>query len=132
MSNKEKPEIGSITWFDLTVPDAEKVKDFYSPDFVGIGWNTMPVSMGDYNDYNMNSPESGKTNAGICHKRGGNAHLPSQWLIYITVKSVDESAKMCKENGGKVLSPPKEMTGYGKFCVIEDPAGAVCTLFEPK
>jgi hypothetical protein len=23
------------------------------------------------------------------------------------------------------------MTGYGKFCVIEDPAGAVCTLFEP-
>jgi hypothetical protein len=87
--------------------------------------------MGDYNDFNMNSPETGKTNAGICHKRGGNAQLPSQWLIYITVKSADESAKMCKENGGKVLSEPKEMTGYGKFCVIEDPAGAVCALFEP-
>jgi hypothetical protein len=26
MSDKEKPEIGSITWFDLTVPDAEKEK----------------------------------------------------------------------------------------------------------
>jgi predicted enzyme related to lactoylglutathione lyase len=30
MRENEKPEIGSITWFDLTVPDAEKVKDFYS------------------------------------------------------------------------------------------------------
>ena len=128
MSNKEKPEIGSITWFDLTVPDAEKVKDFYSKV---VGWKAAPVSMGDYNDFNMNSPESGKTNAGICHKRGGNAQLPSQWLIYITVKNVDESAKMCTENGGKVLSGPKEMSGYGKFCAIEDPAGAVCTLFEP-
>jgi predicted enzyme related to lactoylglutathione lyase len=128
MSTKEKPEVGSITWFDLTVPDAEKVKDFYSKV---VGWKSAPVSMGDYNDYNMNSPESGKTNAGICHKKGGNEHLPSQWMIYITVKNVEESAKICKENRGKVLSPPKEMTGYGKFCVIEDPAGAVCTLFEP-
>jgi predicted enzyme related to lactoylglutathione lyase len=87
--------------------------------------------MGDYNDYSMNTPESGETKAGICNKRGGNAHLPSQWMIYITVKNVDESAKVCKENGGKVLAGPKEIGGYGKFCWIEDPAGAVCALFEP-
>ena len=129
MSNKEKPEIGSIIWFDLTVPDAEKVKDFY---IKVVGWKAAPLSMGDYNNYNMNSPESGKTNAGICHKRGGNAHLPSQWMIYITIKDTNITTMSCKENGGKVLSGPKEMSGYGKFCVIEDPAGAVCTLFEPK
>jgi len=128
MSNKEKPEIGSITWTDLTVPNAEEVKDFYSKV---VGWESAPVSMGDYNDFNMNAPESGKTKAGICHNRGGNSQLPAQWLIYITVKSVDESATLCKENGGKVLVEPKEMSSYGKYCVIEDPAGAVCTLFEP-
>jgi uncharacterized protein len=128
MRENEKPEVGSITWFDLTVPDAEKVKDFYS---IVVGWKAAPVSMGDYNDFNMNSPESGKTNAGICNKRGGNAHLPSQWMIYITVKNVDESAKLCKETGGKVLVGPKDMSGYGKYCVIEDPAGSVCALFEP-
>ncbi len=128
MSSKEKPEVGTITWFDLTVPDAENLKDFYSKV---VGWKSEPVSMGDYNDFNMNSPESGKTNAGICHKRGTNAQLPSQWLIYITVQSVNESAKICEENGGKVLVAPKEMGGYGSYCVIEDPAGAVCALFEP-
>jgi uncharacterized protein len=138
MKLKEKPEVGSITWFDLTIPNADKVKDFYSKV---VGWKATPVSqpkadeplaqMGDYNDFNMNSPDSEKTIAGICHKRGGNSHLPSQWMIYITVKSIDESVKLCKENGGNVLSEPKMMTDYGKFCVIEDPAGAVCTLFEP-
>ena len=98
MSNSSKPEVGSITWFDLTVPDAEKVKDFYSKV---IGWKSAPVSMGDYNDFNMNSPESGKTNAGICHKRGGNAHLPSQWMIYITVKSAEASAKIDSPTFGR-------------------------------
>jgi predicted enzyme related to lactoylglutathione lyase len=128
MSNSSKPEIGSITWFDLTVENAEEVKEFYSKV---VGWKPANVPMGNYNDFNMNSPESEKTNAGICHKRSGNAQLPSQWLIYITVKNVNESTKLCKEKGGKVLVSPYEMSGYGRFCVIEDPAGAVCALFEP-
>ena len=123
----DKPEIGSITWFDLTVPNAEDVKDFYSKV---VGWKSSPVSMGDYNDFNMTSPGSGETKAGICHKRGGNAAFPSQWIIYITVKNADDSAKLCKENRGKVLVGPKDMSGYGRYCIIEDPAGAVCALFE--
>ena len=126
MSNKL--EIGSISWFDLTVPNADEVKSFYSKV---VGWKSQPVGIGDYNDFNMNSPESGETKAGICHKRGGNAELPSQWMIYITVKDADESAKLCEENGGKVLVKPKDMSGYGRYCVIKDPAGAVCALFEP-
>lgn len=128
MSNVKKPEVGSITWFDLTVPDAKNVRDFYSKV---VGWQSSPISMGEYDDFSMSTPESGETKAGICHKRGTNAELPSKWMIYITVKNVDESAKICKENGGKVLVGPKNMEGYGKFCVIEDPAGAVCSLFEP-
>ncbi len=128
MSSNKKPEIGAITWFDLTVPDATKVRDFYSKV---VGWQSSPISMGDYEDFCMSTPENGETKAGICHKRGVNEALPSTWMIYITVKSVDESAKVCKENGGKILAGPKNMEGYGKFCVIEDPAGAVCALFEP-
>ncbi len=124
----DKPEIGSITWFDLTVPNAEEVKSFYNKV---VGWKSENVDMGKYNDFNMQSPDSGETKTGICNKKGGNVDFPSQWLIYITVKNVDESAKLCKENGGKVLVGPKEMSGYGRYCVIEDPAGAVCALFTP-
>jgi hypothetical protein len=129
MKDEEKIENGSIIWADLTIPDAEAVKNFYSSV---IGWKSEPVSMGDYNDFSMNSPETGRTMAGICHSRGVNADLPPQWLIYFTVNDVDESAELCARNGGKVLSGPRNMGKFGRYCVIQDPAGAVAALFSPK
>ncbi len=130
MADQEKPEVGSISWFDLTVPNAEEVRDFYSK-VIGWQYQSVPMENEDYEDYNMNAPESGKTVTGICHASGMNADLPAKWLLYITVKDVDKSYEECKANGGKVLSEPKEMGNYGRYCVIEDPAGAVCALFEP-
>jgi len=127
--SKEKPEVGSVTWIDLTVNDAEKVRDFYKEV---AGWKPSPVSMGDYDDYTMNTPMSGTAVSGICHARGGNDGLPPQWLIYITVEDVNKSSQRCVELGGKIISGPKEMSGYGKICVIQDPAGAVAALFEVK
>jgi predicted enzyme related to lactoylglutathione lyase len=126
--SEDKLETGSIIWADLTIPDASVVKDFYSNV---IGWKPAPVSMGDYNDFSMNSPETGRTMAGICHSRGANADLPPQWLIYFTVEDVDKSAELCAVNGGKVIAGPKNMGKFGRFCVIQDPAGAVAALFSP-
>ena len=127
MSNA-KNEIGKITWIDLTVENAPEIQDFYSQV---VGWKSSPVDMGGYSDFSMNLPANDETVAGICHSRGVNADLPPQWLIYITVSNVDESAEQCKQLGGKVISGPKNMGQYGRFCVIEDPAGAVAALFEP-
>lgn len=129
MSEKEKPEIGSITWFDLTVHNAEKVKDFYAKV---VGWVPQGLSMGDYDDFTMSAPESNKVAAGICHAKGLNAKLPPQWLIYITVEDVDKSAESCIQLGGKIIVEPKNMPGYGRYCVIQDPADAVCALFKPE
>ena len=129
MSNNSKPKIGTVTWFDLTVNNADEVKDFYSKV---VGWKSDPVNMKGYNDYNMNKPGDNQTVTGICHAKGVNSNLPAQWLMYITVENVDDSAKKCEELGGKIISVPKDMQGYGRFCVIQDPAGAVCALFEPQ
>ena len=128
MSEEEKLEIGSFVWADLTIKNADEVKDFYSNI---IGWKHEPVSMGEYSDFSMNSPTTGRTVAGICHARGVNADLPPQWLIYFTVEDVDASAEKCKELGGKIITGPKNMGKYGRFCVIQDPAGAVAALFSP-
>ena len=124
MADSKKPAVGSITWRDLTAKEAEKVRDFYSKM---VGWKSSPVDMGGYNDFNMNLPGSGETVAGICHARGPNAKLPPQWLIYITVVDVDESAKRCVEFGGMIIDGPKPMGEY-RFCVIQDPAGAVAAI----
>lgn len=128
MSN-DKPEVGTIGWTDLTIPNAEKVCDFYSKV---VGWKPRPLSMGQYDDYVMNTPETETSVAGVCHARGVNSELPPQWLIYITVANIDESISACKTYGGKVLVEPKNYGGIGTYCVIQDPADAVCALFEPK
>jgi predicted enzyme related to lactoylglutathione lyase len=127
MSEPVRP--GTIAWIDLTVPDAAVVRDFYK---AVVGWKETPVTMGDYQDYCMNPPSADQPVAGICHARGENADLPAQWLIYVTVKDVDASAARCVQLGGKILVGPKNLGGQGRFCVIQDPAGAVAALFTPK
>jgi predicted enzyme related to lactoylglutathione lyase len=126
MSENKMP-IGSIGWIDLTIQDAPAIRDFYSQV---VGWKAKDVPMGEYNDYNMNSPDNGQPIAGICHARGINAALPPVWLIYITVKNLDDRLESCQNSGGKVISGPKTMEGQGRYAVIQDPAGAYAALFE--
>lgn len=128
MSTRSDPEAGTVTWTDLTVEDAEIIRDFYS---AVIGWTPAPVNMQGYKDFNMLTPASGEIAAGICHARGANAGLPAQWLIYITVDDLDKSLARCQELGGRVLYEPGPPGGLGRFGVIQDPAGAVAALFEP-
>jgi predicted enzyme related to lactoylglutathione lyase len=126
--NKEeqKPQsnIGKIEWLDLTVDNATGVKDFYAKV---VGWSTEGVSMGSYDDFNINLPGTDTTVAGICHARGSNANLPAQWLVYVRVADVAQSAIACEARGGKIIEGPRRM-GSSNFVVIEDPAGAVMAL----
>lgn len=117
-------KIGRIEWLDLTVQDATNIRKFYTSV---VGWTSSEVDMGHYSDFNINLPDTGDTIAGVCHAKGGNANLPSQWLVYVRVESVADSASQCTKLGGKVLEGPKRMGG-SDFCVIQDPAGAVMAL----
>lgn len=123
----ENSEIGKIGWIDTTVDDASGLRDFYK---AVVGWETEDVSMGEYSDYVMKMPASGDGVTGICHARGSNADLPKGWLIYIVVADVDVSAAEAKGRGGKILIGPRGLAG-GRFCVIEDPSGAVAGLYQP-
>ena len=125
--SQHTPAPGTITWQDLTVPDAEQVRDFYR---AVVGWESKSEDMGGYSDFAMMPPGSDQPVAGVCHARGINADLPPQWLVYINVADVDQSAKTCAAQGGSVVVGPRDMGG-GRFCVIRDPAGAVCALFAP-
>jgi predicted enzyme related to lactoylglutathione lyase len=117
---------GKIGWIDMSVDNAESVRDFYK---AVVGWGHEDVSMGDYADYSMTAA-GGEAVSGICHARGSNAELPSGWLIYITVDDVEASAVACEAHGGEVIVPVQRLAG-GRFCVIRDPAGATAALYQP-
>ncbi|HEX7051685.1 MAG TPA: VOC family protein [Longimicrobiales bacterium] len=126
MSTAERElSVGTIGWRDLTVPDAEAIRDFYRDV---VGWESSPLDMGGYSDFVMLAP-GGDGVAGICHARGANANIPPQWLIYIVVADLERSIARCIERGGEVVAEPRS-AGDGRFCVIRDPAGAVCALYQ--
>ena len=122
----EELPIGSVPWRDLTVEKADDVRAFYERV---VGWRSRPEDMGGYADFSMVAPATGETVAGVCHARGVNADLPAQWLIYIVVDDIDQSVAACVELGGEVVAGPRS-AGNNRICVIRDPAGAVCALYQ--
>jgi len=117
---------GEISWTDLTITNAEEVKDFYTKV---MGWTATPISMGDYNDYVLMNGD--KPVGGVCHARGSNTGLPTQWLQYVAVDDVQQCIAACNEAGGKVIHGPRKVDRRD-FCVLQDPAGAVMAIIAAK
>lgn len=115
---------GHIAWHDLTVPHADKVADFYHRV---VGWKIRPVSMGEYQDFEMLAP-AGNSVAGVCFPRGVNANIPPQWILYVTVPDVPDVVASATRHGGKVVYGPQPMGG-GTIAIIQDPAGAYLGLY---
>ncbi len=120
-------KFGIIKWTDLTVENAEAVKDFYCEV---IGWTASELSMGAYSDYLIAPATNEDPIAGVCHQKGTNADLPSQWLLYVTVENLDKSLEKCTALAGKIIQSPKKSMNNSRFAVIQDPGGAYMALYE--
>ena len=120
-------KIGAVTWVDITVDDADGLKSFYKNV---VGWKTSDINMGDYNDYCMASPEDDVVRTGVCHNRGSNDGMPSAWIMYVNVANLDESIAAVTAGGGEVVKGPRKMGDKARYCIIKDPAGAFCGLFD--
>ena len=126
MAEQASMKPGTVFAVDLTVNDAAGVRDFYKGV---VGWQDSPVSMGEYDDYQMKPDGAEAPVAGICHARGLNAALPPTWMIYIVVEHLEHAVAQCQALGGKVLIPPRPETG-NVMAVLQDPAGAVFTVYQ--
>lgn len=130
--------IGEVVWTDLTVDDADGLRDFYAEV---VGWQVTSLGMPapedgpgageDYADHVMESVAPDGTTgavAGVCHARGTNRGMPPQWLLYVRVADLGASVAAVEARGGRVLQGPRSM-GSGTLAVIQDPAGAVLGLW---
>lgn len=132
-------QLGDMAWMDLSVPDAEQVKNFYQKV---LGWQSEAVNMncGDekYIDFAMSSVhvESSKEEAttnhfvtGICHAKGANKDMPAVWLPYFLVADIELAVTAVEKEGGELVTKIKTL-GNDKYVVIKDPAGAQCALYQ--
>lgn len=113
---------GAQAWLDLTVDDADSLRDFYAEL---LGWTPHPVAMsdddGDYADYAMIVGEGPV--GGVCHRRGTNAALPPMWLPYFLVEDLAATLAAAVEKGAEVLD------ARDKMAVLRDPAGACFAVY---
>ncbi len=86
--------------------------------------------MVDYVDFIVYNPEeNNEIISGICHKKGSNPKIPSQWLNYVIVENLNASFAHCEKLNGKILDGPRKL-GKDLFAVIQDPAGACLALMQ--
>jgi predicted enzyme related to lactoylglutathione lyase len=60
------------------------------------------------------------------------SEMPLQWMTYIAVDDVDQSAAKVVELGGCVCVSPTDIPNTGRFAVINDPRGATISLITLK
>jgi len=75
----------------------------------------------DYTVIKVNADETG----GIMAMPPEMDGMPPMWGIYVTVDDVDATSGQVEKFGGKIIRPPSDIPGVGRFCVLSDPQGAV-------
>jgi predicted enzyme related to lactoylglutathione lyase len=58
--------------------------------------------------------------------------VPPHWNLYVTVASADETVKKAQSLGANVLAPAFDVMDVGRMAVLQDPAGAVFCVWQPK
>ncbi len=116
------PAHGSFCWNELMTTDMEAASRFYGQLF---GWNYKD-SMGDM-PYSI-VEGGGREQGGIMPMPPEAGQMPPNWGAYVAVDDVDASARQAEELGGKILMEPRDIPHVGRFCVIQDPQGAVLSM----
>src|SRR5262245_15242011 len=112
---------GAFSWCELTTTNVTAAKNFYTKLF---GWTTEEMSVTPAMTYTV-VKAAGKGIGGIMSTPQQGQGMPPHWNSYVTVDDVDAVAKSAQQLGGKVLMGPQDIPTVGRFCVIQDPQGAV-------
>ena len=126
--NVHKP--GSLCWIELATTDQPSAKKFYQQLF---GWTSDDMPMGPGAFYTMFKLDGSDVAAAYTLgpdqlQRG----VPTHWNLYVAVANVDESAKRAEELGASVLASPFDVFDAGRMAIIQDPTGAILSLWQAK
>ena len=120
---------GTFCWVELATSDNEAAKKFYTELF---GWSFTDNPMGPDMVYTM--LKKGGKEVGALYKmmpemkeRG----IPPHWMSYASTQNADETAAKAQSLGGTIMQAPFDVMEHGRMAVIQDPTGAVFSLWQP-
>jgi hypothetical protein len=126
------PKHGVFCWTEVITSDVEANKAFYANVF-GWEFKQSQATGEDFEYLEHNTP--GAYPQGALFKMtqemcGDGPIPPPHFMNYIAVDDVDAVAANVEGLGGKMIVPPSDIPNVGRFCMIQDPAGAMVSLIK--
>lgn len=118
------PAAGEFCWNELLTSDEQAAAEFYAEVF---GWQRADFPGGGM-EYALFKRE-GRCVGGMM--RRPNEYVAPHWLGYVTVESVDATAKKATDLGANLIMPPFDVPTVGRIAVFQDPQGAAIGLHQP-
>ena len=122
----EKTMHGTFCWNELISRDMDKAEKFYSEL---IGWKTFDSGMPGIKYTIFKAGEKGVGGL-MAMPEDVPDQVPSHWMAYIAVDDVDSRLEKAKQLGATLIHGPQDIPTVGRFCIIQDPTGAVISLIK--
>jgi uncharacterized protein len=121
---------GELCWVDLTAKDLDPQTAFYESLF---GWKHEDVSAGTDTTYRLFTLD-GALVAGAVEMPPelGDAGTQPWWNAYFAVDDVDDRLCLATGLGGQEVTPPTDLGNEGRMAGIQDPTGALFSLWQAK
>ena len=121
---------GSFCWIELATTDQPAAKRFYTSVF---GWEVQDSPMGPDELYSMFTLDGRPAAAAYPLRAQERAQgVPPHWMLYVAVTSADEAVARAAALGGRTFGPAFDVMDYGRMAVLQDPAGAVFSVWQAK
>ncbi len=116
---------GDFSWCELLTYDVDSAKKFYA-ELLGWTMDDQPMGEGAGN-YTILKADGRPVGGMMKMPPQVPAGPPPHWGAYVTVDDVDAVAAKAQQLGGRILVPPSDSPD-ARFCVFQDPQGAVLSI----
>jgi hypothetical protein len=118
----------AFVWHQVFGASEQTALDFYTR---ALDWGVQEYSMGEWGTYKMLTID-GCPVAGVVGTEGNNCtkDVPPNWQVSIGVDDVDARVAKCVSLGATIIQEPMDIPTVGRMAVIQDPQGAVFSLFK--
>jgi len=130
MPNVDTHKPGAFCWVELCTADQNAAKNFYSSLF---GWAANDNPMGPNDFYTIFRLQGRDAAAAYTLRPDQRSRgVPPHWMLYVAVDNADAAANRVLQLGGQVLAPAFDVMDAGRMAVLQDPTGAVFSVWQAK
>ena len=121
---------GSFSWVELATTDPAAAVAFYRAVFA---WDVIEHDMGPDGVYTIFTIR-GRDVAAAAGQQPQERQMgvPPHWNLYVSVSDADAATQKAAGLGATVVVPPFDVMNHGRMSVIQDPSGAMVSLWQPK